>query len=66
MSDCTNCGEYCGHSNHGDVQAILLDLIEHLRAWERSQRTDPVHNPDYLAWMADRAEARLREVGGGE
>ena len=45
-------------------RAILLDLIEHLRAWERSQRTDPVHNPDYLAWMADRAEARLREVTG--
>lgn len=43
-------------------RAILLDLIEHLRAWERSQRTDPVHNPDYLAWMADRAEVRLREV----
>lgn len=45
-------------------RAILTDLIDHLRAWERSQRTDPVHNPDYLAWMADRAEARLREIEG--
>jgi hypothetical protein len=47
-------------------ERILTDLIEHLRAWERSQRIDPVHNPDYLAWIADRAEAHLREVTGDE
>ena len=60
----------CQHS-HADTacppppeRAILLDLIADLRAWERLERTGPVRNPDYLAWMADRAEARLREVTG--
>ena len=45
-------------------ERILIDLIADLRAWERLERTGPVRNPDYLAWMADRAEARLREVTG--
>lgn len=35
MSDCTNCGEYCGHSHGQDERVILTDLIADLRALHR-------------------------------
>lgn len=80
MSDCMNCGEYCGHS-HGDLstEMILLDLIAELRATHkkgkrcvmdccssctRCDRNDSWPCAEIKA--ADRAEARLREVAGDE
>ena len=60
----------CQHS-HADTacppppeRAILLDLIAELRACPVLPTTREDLEP--LRNMADRAEARLREVGGGE
>lgn len=61
----------CQHSHADTVcppppeRAILTDLIKELRAWPDSE----LLNPDtelHVNRMADRAEARLREVTGDE
>ena len=96
MSDCTNCGEYCGHSHQAppevmaapfvpdpdpemtralgrqwleghrvgfaQASAVALDLIAELRACPVLPTTREDLEP--LRNMADRAEARLREVQG--
>lgn len=72
MSDCMNCGEYCGHS-HGDLstEMILLDLIADLRGmrsftYRMYARYEAYIEPGDVSAAADRAEARLREVSGDE
>ncbi len=53
--------EYRKHNNRGRrarTEHILQDLIAESRAWLAGDHPEP------LVWMLNRAERRLREIGG--